>query len=608
MRRLFYILTTVLMLLTAACSRDFDGGRDAADAVADGRAVFVFGVSACVDESDESDMATRSEDAASITSMQWTLADADGRVVTPLHSSLESDFSKLTVEGLRYGDYSIVFLASLSQSAAAAAGAPSTLTDVWLRNGDAKRALNEEWLYKRVDLHIGRGQSAVEQRIELERCVGRADVVLGMESEYVERFIRRVQVSFDGEGGFYTAMSADGRYSSAGSIKGEDVTAGRSFFTLPTREPQSGSVTVTAVRSDGSEFVRSYRFSGFEAAAGRVSRISVEYRHPEDESGTIYVREEDFARFGADTMFMADEPREIFYDNTRRWFRPDEPLQAAIDDNHDLRVRFYSPVAVRDVTVRCRFGKVSAEFFDLASFDVVYPFMEVSFPLPVTRSQRTFVAQDGRRVTVPAQPGLTNDDVEFEIVCDDDFMRKVSTIDSHWLVYYSPFQADEGHAYWRHMTPELCRHGVALTLNMAFMFSSPEFNAEMEKYAGRLLDNAGNPIDLGKLRETIRTHSGLTLGLVTGVGGLGGGRTYGLADYCYREVYWDWEQNPLANPHTYVRQAMFHEYGHCLGYSHDSTMTYGDVWTVLCAEVFVRMGSEGKLPVCSKNIIAGLPM
>ena len=63
-----------------------------------------------------------------------------------------------------------------------------------------------------------------------------------------------------------------------------------------------------------------------------------------------------------------------------------------------------------------------------------------------------------------------------------------------------------------------------------------------------------------------------------------------------------------ANPHNYARRAMFHEYGHCLGYNHSSTMTYGDQWTVLCATVFVGMGQDGKLPVCSKEVVGGLPM
>ena len=120
-------------------------------------------------------------------------------------------------------------------------------------------------------------------------------------------------------------------------------------------------------------------------------------------------------------------------------------------------------------------------------------------------------------------------------------------------------------------------------------------------------DNGGNPINLDALRQRIRNHGGLVLGCVAGVGGLGGGNTYGLANYCYTGVYFD-ATPPDAHPHNYPRQAMFHEYGHCLGYSHSSTMTYGDQWTVLCATVFVDMGKNGKLPVCSKEIIAQLPM
>ena len=87
------------------------------------------------------------------------------------------------------------------------------------------------------------------------------------------------------------------------------------------------------------------------------------------------------------------------------------------------------------------------------------------------------------------------------------------------------------------MNPLLCRHGVALALNMAFMFSSEEFNMEMNKYEGLLKDNGGNPINLDALRQRIRNHGGLVLGCVAGVGGLGGGNTYGLANYCYTGVY-----------------------------------------------------------------------
>ena len=97
------------------------------------------------------------------------------------------------------------------------------------------------------------------------------------------------------------------------------------------------------------------------------------------------------------------------------------------------------------------------------------------------------------------------------------------------------------------MNPLLCRHGVALAVNMAFMFSSEEFNMEMNKYEGLLKDNGGNPINLDALRQRIRNHGGLVLGCVAGVGGLGGGNTYGLANYCYTGVYFD-ATPPDAHP------------------------------------------------------------
>ena len=302
-----------------------------------------------------------------------------------------------------------------------------------------------------------------------------------------------------------------------------------------------------------------------------------------------------------DTMFLPSEPREVFYNNDLRWFNPNKPLQITLTSQRTIDLKLYSPIAVSDVDVYATVVHFPGVEFYLAHFDRLYPFMAAEFRFPLVHEPVVVMTTDRKIVELPAMPQLSPGDIEFRIDCSDPFLQKTAAITSNWMVCFSPFQADQGHAYWRHMTPELCRHGVALALNMAYMFSTPEFDRRLDSYNGQLTDNNGNPINLDELRERLRTHPGLTLGRVEGVGGLGGGRTYGLADYCYKQVYWDWEADPLANPHTYVRQAMFHEYGHCLGYSHESTMTYGDKWTVLCAECFVALGAEGRLPVCSKN-------
>lgn len=591
----FSILIAVMLLLAGCSTAETETGQSEPQ------------VSVSISLAVSADVETRSDDTR-ITALWYAIADADGNVFSPRLNHLASDFSQLTIEGLKAGDYTLAFLATSAEHTSVRVADPTSLNDEWLVFDPANPPLDEQWFYQKVELHITPQQLPIQRTVSLERCVGRTDIALNFESEYVQRFVRSVKIAFDGKNNFFSALEAGGEYSSSLTLGVVDITDMRTLYTLPSQGPVSGKIIVTAARSDGSEYTRSYSFSNLEIQAGHVSRIEVDVVHPEESDGIIYVRDVDYERFRPDTMFLSTEPQSVFYDHSQRWFYPDQPLQASVDKNHQLLIRFYSPVAISDVTVRCRFNRVSTEFFDFAHFDTVLPFMEAVFPIPVTSGPKSFTSADGRKVTVPAQPELSNDDVTFEIVCNDPFMQKIATIDSHWLINFSAFAADEGHAYWRHMTPELCRHGVALALNMAVMFASEEFNYAMNAYDGKLLDNQSNPINLDELRRKIRQHAGLTLGHVTGVGGLGGGSTYGLADYCYHEVYWDWNDNPFQNPHTYVRQAMFHEYGHCLGYSHDSTMTYGDQWTVLCAEVFVRMGSQDKLPVSSKNIIANLPM
>lgn len=596
------IMLLGLLPLLASCSSD-GLGFDSAEQAGAGQVTFRFGLQADV----TAGVRTRSEQPEPIARMWYAIADERGEVIKPLYQKLEADFSKLTIEGLGYGDYTVVFLATTHPESDITVDEPALLSDAWLVNHVEKAPLDEAWFYKKIALHIGREQAPVMQTVCLEPCVGRVDVDLDVSSDYMWRFIRNIEVSFDDAQGVYAGIQAGGEYAGAGGVDAYNITQRRSFYSLPGREALSGRVTIESERSDGTSFMQVYRFSGCKIEAGRVSHIRINYRHPESGEGLLYVREEDFSRFRTDTMFLADEPREVFYDSNRRSFRVNAPLQVSVSDDHQLLVKFFSPIGISGVKILCRFNKVSTEFFELARFDRIYPFMEASFPLPVVSSERTFAAENGRRITVPAQPELSNDDVTLLVRTEDPFMKKIEQIDSRWFIRFSAYSADNGHAYWRHMDPLLCRHGVALVLNMAFMFASEEFNVEMNAYEGKLKDNGGNPIDLDALRQRIRNHGGLVLGRVVGVGGLGGGNTYGLADYCYKGVYFD-ATAPGANPHNYARQAMFHEYGHCLGYNHSSTMTYGDQWTVLCATVFVGMGQDGKLPVCSKEVVGGLPM
>lgn len=571
-----------------------------------GNASATFSISAAGSEVGVVTRAGEVEESNVIKDMRFLISDLDGNIIDHHYGKFENQFTKLTIDGLKQGNYEILFLAALSDGNETSFVNPRTTSESWLTNESDGKPVDGLYCYKKVPFTVGPSNPVTN--VNLEHCLARVFVDLDMPNPTLWRNVKKVSVSFKDD--VPASFNADGSYSGTGKVAGYEIydpSGTFTFTTFPAEKPVSGYVDIESSREGEDNFVQRYEFSDLKLEAGKVARINLAYRHPELQSGLLHVVPEELWRFEPDTMFLASEPREVFYDNTQRYFYAERPLMLSVTSDGKLNLKFYSPIAIKNVKIKALFNKITTEWVDLALIDQVDPFMDCTFDLPVRNNDCIYETESGRKVKIPAMPDLSSLDYSVKFECDDPFMKKIATIDSHWHIRFSPYQADQGHAYWRHMDPLLCRHAVALAMNMAFMFSSPEFNEELQKYDGILKDNGGNPINLDALRANIRNHGGLKMGRVVGVGGLGGGQTYGLADYCYTGVYHN--STPVgANPHNYPREAMFHEYGHCLGYGHSSNMTYGNCWTVICATVFVELGREGKLPVSNITDVTDLPM
>ncbi|MDE6369418.1 MAG: hypothetical protein K2K94_09300 [Muribaculaceae bacterium] len=603
MNRLYKLLIPLSMLALAACSDD-DSIDDAS--TSKGTVTVNITISSETEFETVTGSSTDDDSQATITDLRWLVTDTDGNVIDHPYCRLDQRLSTLSIEGLNSGNYNLIFAASLSDSPHASFSDPRNLSDPWVINNSDNSPIEGLYCYKNVPFTVGAKDKTMN--VILEPSVARVNIDLTMPNPSLWRHIKHVRLTFNDE--IPSTLNVDGTFGGSQSVTAYEVcdpSGVLTFTTFPSDKPLSGYVDIESSRDDGDNFVQRYEFSGLRLERGKTAHITLDYSHPDKESGLLYVAADELWRFEPSTMFMASESREIFYNNSIRSFYAEKPLQVWITPEGKLGVKFYSPIPIKDVSVTGCFNNLTTETVNLAYFEEVKPFMEAYFTLPVQGHDCVYQDATGRQVNIPAQPYIKPENLSVSIECDDPFMQKIATIDSHWYIRFSSFQADSGHAYWRHMDPLLCRHGVALALNMAFMFASPEFNEELQKYEGILYDNDHNPIDLDKLRAAIRNHGGLCLGHVDGVGGLGGGQTYGLADFCYTGVYHD-STIDNTEPHNYPRQAMFHEYGHCLGYSHDSNMTYGDCWTVICANVFVEMGRAGKLPVSNSTDVTGLPM
>lgn len=534
------------------------------------------------------------------------ILDAQGNAMQVKTQYLKPDFSNLFIEGLSTGDYSIVFLATTGDVAADEIDKIDKIAQQWLTNSSDNAPLDEDYLYNRIDFRVDQSLPTQTIAVELQRVTGRVEIDLKADNPQSLRLITHIDISYDDASVIYKQMAADKTYTGQMVIKGFDITQNRGFYSLPSTGKLSGVITITALTSDEQQVVSKHRFSDAQIVQGLISTIAISYTHPEDNLGFFTVSKQDYTPQNSMQMFRDDEPRAVFYNNAIRSFYVDEPLQVTINEQKELQIKFYSAIAIKDTKIFVRFKKYSNEFYELAHYDEILPYHQSKLPIPVVSKARIFRSQDGRNVLIPAQPNLVATDCEFKIVSQDPYMKKIATITAHWRITFNPYSADAPSSNWRHLTPALCREGVVLTTNMAFMFVSDEFNAEMERkkadgtYFYSLLDGNNIPIEHDVIRAKIKNQSALNMGAVGGVQGLGsvGGTAYGLTPGRYYDHYWN-----HGTAADYHKTTAYHEFGHCIGYGHSGTMTYGNQWTVLCSRVMYDMGKANKLLVNSRWVL-----
>ena len=188
-------------LLLANCSGDFEQETGIVPSHS-GQVSFLFGLQ----QDDASVVQTRGSKPEQITRMWYAIANERGEIIKPLYQKLEENFSKLTIEGLSMGDYTVVFLATTSEEEDEAVKEPEKLSDDWLINHAENAPLDAVYFYKKIELHIGRDQASVSHTVVLERSVGRVDVDLNVSSDYMWRFIRKIDITFDDAEGIYATL------------------------------------------------------------------------------------------------------------------------------------------------------------------------------------------------------------------------------------------------------------------------------------------------------------------------------------------------------------------------------------------------------------------
>ena len=548
--------------------------------------------------------------------VEFLVADSDGTVMDNMKGYYDAGTGSVYIEGLQPGEYRLLIAAAKGdwKKDGVVFGNIGHVSETWLKfPEDRSRSLAAEYFHSATRFSVWAEQGPggwtimadLPGTVEQKRVVGRLDVAMDFNNPYIADAVLSAAVELHSPA-FYTEISGDGQLSA--EVRTESLVLELSgegqYLLLPTVAGLDidGTVDVLTRNYLGDNIRRSYSFSTAPVAANRVGSVQVTAAHPEDGNGTMFITDKAYAEGGHGYILQDDEHHSVYTDRSLRSFDTSEPMQVSVTDEGKLNVRFYSPKPVSGVLLRARIPSAGGEYVDLAYFDTVPAFADFYAGLPAVEGKRVYRTESGSIVELPRLGVEELQQAEFRILSQDPYWAKLQKIQHGWNVRFDlyggdPTRPDGGpQGNWMGIRPVHCREVVAFFLNFTYMIDMPEHEAILRANEDRLYGNGGveDKVTAETVLSQMRQKRSVKVGLVyTGnlVMGLGGGEVFGAYQGGWFEHYTS----------AYACEVMFHELGHVMGYSHDSSFTYGPWAQELMNNFYINNISE--MPVESPHYL-----
>ena len=405
---------------------------------------------------------------------------------------------------------------------------------------------------------------------------------------------------------FRTGLTGSGSFvgGSAALALAVDLDAKSSYRFLPLLETTAlrGEIEIETRTYQGGRVRRLFGFELDRIEANRIGRVNTPVVHPDNASGTMFVTQRAYDEAAHSLILQDDESKEIYTDASQRRFNTAQPLQLSVTDAGELHARFYSPRPLSGVLVRARIPQVDSEYLDLAWFDSIPPFADFREILPQMQRPTLCRSESGRWVELPQLdvPALAG--IEFKIESEDPYWSKLQGILHGWTIAFGLYGGDPDLpnggpvGNWMGIRPVHCREVVAFFLNFTYMIDMPQHEVILRENQDRLYGNGGveDKVTPETVLAQMRQPRSLLVGLVYpghGVIGQGGGGVFGAYQTAWLNHY----------TNTYSCEIMFHELGHVMGYSHDSSFTYGPWAQELMNNFYVE--HLGEMPIDSSTYL-----
>jgi len=270
----------------------------------------------------------------------------------------------------------------------------------------------------------------------------------------------------------------------------------------------------------------------------------------------------------ADIMFQDTESQEVMTSVERR-YAISKVLSLKAINEFSFEIANYSPVDIENATVLATIDGIDKQFA-LCAVTKISAFAKTVVRYSFLDEATQFRATDDSFIELKEfeESGIAIDKISFDFTGEDEYIKSLKKLSSlKWELQYHDYDPDdrEDNNWEENLVPLDVRRYAGMIINYGFMIASDEFHEGF--LAEKILDNDGETLlteaQKEEVYQRILDKEFLQMGKVVNVSGLGGGNVLGVAEHVLRDYL-------INNQFSVVS----HEFGHIVGYSHDSGMTY----------------------------------
>ncbi|KAF2330646.1 hypothetical protein [Flavobacterium daemonense] len=264
-------------------------------------------------------------------------------------------------------------------------------------------------------------------------------------------------------------------------------------------------------------------------------------------------------------MFQDNEPIAVMTSEARTYSIA-QIIRVKAVDAKNIEVSNFAPCDIENATILATIEGKQVQLFKIkkirahATQTMKYPFVD---------GTNLFLDTDNKKVDLSQYKttGIDPTKISFDFTGDSEILLKLKKLKAlKWTIHYYDYDPNnDPNNNWEPLKAKDIRRFSGLMLNMGIVFVSDQFKQAFlnEEIIGNDGKTALTMAEKEQVYNDILIHPRFDCGKCTNVSGLGGGSTLGYAEHIL---------------HDYIKidagDITAHEIGHCVGFNHDSNMTY----------------------------------